>query len=110
MMDHIKEIALRFFEHAKYDNYFHDLMLESWEQKIKTSNMIKNEAVSTAIQLAQKNGAKSWKLFGAGGAGFLGAFFNTPSEAKYAQKIIAQTANVFTVKPNMSGMRVYDFR
>ena len=110
LLDNIKDIAIKFSKNPRYDENFHELMKLSWENKVRTSKLINNKIIDDAIQLLKKNGAKSWKIFGAGGAGFLGAFFKNSEELKYAKKKLNRKLNIFNVEPNFSGMKVYDFR
>jgi D-glycero-alpha-D-manno-heptose-7-phosphate kinase len=50
---------------------FADLMQEHWEHKRKRSSGITNAQIDEYYELARKNGARSGKLIGAGGGGFL---------------------------------------
>jgi len=55
---------------------FSSTFLESWSAKKRTSKSITNPIVQRAEEVAFKNGAKSLKISGAGGGGFMVIFVN----------------------------------
>ena len=48
---------------------FDDLMKQNWELKKKLTNQVTAPIIDKLILLAEKNGARSCKLLGAGGGG-----------------------------------------
>ena len=85
------------------ENEYHLLMNEAWETKKSQSNLISNHEIEELVRILSEKGAKSVKLLGAGGAGFLLATFDEsrqieclPAELRYIRPEIDLAGN--TVK------------
>ena len=107
-LDKIKEIATMFAADPSYDEKFHDLMRKSWDAKSETSTDISNPEIEETIKTGQKLGAQSWKLFGAGGSGFIGMFFNEFKYFANASKTMSKNFDVHGVLPDFNGIKLYE--
>lgn len=67
-----------------------NILKQSWEAKKATSTSISNSHIEEVAELALNNGAKSLKLSGAGGGGFMMMFVD-PAQKKPLMKLLEKT-------------------
>ena len=87
----VKEIAYSMKEYLlKSDiNSMADVLADSWQAKKSTSKSISNPHIEEIAELALTNGAKSLKLSGAGGGGFM-IMFVEPTKKLHLSNLLAK--------------------
>ena len=108
-MHKLKEEALQAKESLLRGNLevFSKSMCSGWKYKIETAKAVTNNCIDTIYNVALSNGAKSGKISGAGGGGFMILLVDPINRKKLISALQEQQGAIFDCKFTFTGAQAW---